>query len=249
MTDTPSDVSSDARRILGLLDLTDLGDSCTVDDVESLCRRAVTPHGSVAAVCIWPRFVRTAVEQLADTGVRVATVVNFPTGDEMVDAVVSSTRQALDDGADEIDLVLPYRAFLAGDSKRVVAMLDGVREVVPASKHLKVILETGELVTDHHVMDAARIAIAHGADFVKTSTGKTEVSATPHAVRSILEVIAESDRPVGLKPSGGIRTLAAAREYLKLADDVMGPSWATSETFRFGASGLLDAVLEALGSN
>lgn len=238
-----------ARRSLALLDLTDLGDSCVDDDVIALCDRAVSPHGAVAAVCVWPRFVTTAARQLSGSGVRVATVVDFPTGDEPVDRVVDQTRVAIDDGADEIDLVLPYRAFLAGDMQRVESMLDAVRAVVPSSRLVKVILETGELGDDHNVMAAARMAIAHGADFVKTSTGKSSVSATPRAVQSMLEVIAEADRPIGIKPSGGIRTLTDAAEYLDLADRIMGPSWVTPQTFRFGASGLLDAILDALATD
>lgn len=238
-----------ARRSLALLDLTDLGDSCVDDDVIELCERAVSRHGSVAAVCVWPRFVTTAVRKLSGSGVRIATVVDFPSGDEPVDRVVDQTSSAIVDGADEIDLVLPYRAFLSGDMQRVTSMIDAVRSAVPSSGVLKVILETGELGDDHNIVTAARTAIAHGADFVKTSTGKSPVSATPHAVQLMLEVIAESDRPVGIKPSGGIRTLSDAAVYLDLADRIMGSSWVTPQTFRFGASGLLDAILDVLEAN
>ena len=107
-----------AHRALAVLDLTELGDAATVDDVTSLCAKAHGPHGSTAAVCVWPRHVAHAVEQLWGTNVRIATVVNFPSGDEPVDAVVAQTRQALADGADEVDLVLPYRALVAGDTDR-----------------------------------------------------------------------------------------------------------------------------------
>ena len=241
-----TDEASLARRALALIDLTDLNDGCTDDDVRRLCARAVTPFGPVAAVCVWPRFVRTAKHELASTAVKVATVVDFPSGDEPIDQVVSTTERAIVDGADEIDVVLPYRALLAGDEERVVAMLRAVRAAVPAPRHLKVILETGELVGLDHVERAARLAIDHGADFVKTSTGKSKVSATPDAVRVMLQVISASDRPVGIKPSGGIRTVADAAVYLRLADEIMGPAWATPDTFRFGASGLLDAVLAAI---
>ncbi len=241
-----TDEASLARRALALIDLTDLNEGCTDDDVRRLCARAITPHGSVAAVCVWPRFVRTAVGELASTAVKVATVVNFPSGDEPIDQVVATTERAIVDGAGEIDLVLPYRALLAGDEEHVVAMLRAVRAAVPAPRHLKVILETGELVGLDRVERASRLAIDHGADFVKTSTGKSKVSATPDAVRVMLQVIAESARPIGIKPSGGIRTVADASAYLRLADEIIGPAWATPETFRFGASGLLDAVLAAI---
>lgn len=241
-----NDESSIARRALSLLDLTDLGEGCTDDDVRRLCSRAVTPFGAVAAVCVWPRFVHTAVVALAGSGVKVATVVNFPSGDESLDDVVAATRSALADGADEIDLVLPYRAFLAGDTERVASVLDGVRAAVVGPRCLKVILETGELVTTERIEAAARVAIDHGADFVKTSTGKTATSATPTAAAAMLRVIADSERPVGIKPSGGIRTVSDAATYLQLADRAMGESWATPDTFRFGASGLLDAILAVL---
>lgn len=241
-----TDESSIARRALALLDLTDLSDDCSVVDVRRLCERAVTAHGSVAAVCVWPRFVREASEILRGSPVEVATVVNFPTGDEGVADVVATTRIAIEDGADEIDLVMPYRALSVGDEDVVVTMLDAVREVVNTPRLLKVILETGELGTPESVARAARLAIDHGADFVKTSTGKSKVSATPEAVSTMLREIAATRRPVGIKPSGGIRTVSDAATYLRLADEIMGDGWATPRTFRFGASGLLDAILEVL---
>lgn len=235
-----TDAAARARRILSLLDLTNLQDDCTDDDVIALCRRAQGPHGHTAAVCVWPRFVVTARHALAGSDVSVATVVNFPHGGTDVDAVLAETTRCLDDGADEIDCVLPYRSMRDGDETTVADVLTSVHRSVEGRAHLKVILETGELVSKDLVTRAARLAIAHGADFIKTSTGKTPVSATPDAVRWMLEVIASTDRAVGIKPSGGIRTLADASIYLDLADEIMGPSWATPSTFRFGASGLLD---------
>ena len=247
----PHSPAQTARRALALLDLTELGDTATIEHVDELCRRAVGPHGSVAAVCVWPRHVARATERLWGTNVRVATVVNFPFGDQPVHEVVTATAQALADGADEIDLVLPYRALMAGDLSQPTAMLDFVRAAVPADSHLlKVILETGELVEPELIDRAARLAIEHGADFVKTSTGKTPRSATLEATAIMLRVIRDAGgstgRRVGLKPSGGIRTVADAAAYLQQADDVMGADWATPSTFRFGASGLLDALIAAL---
>ena len=244
MASSHSDVA-DARRALGLLDLTELGDSATPDDVASLCARAVGPAGNVAAVCVWPRFVSQSVQALAGTGVRVATVVNFPTGDEPLDAVIAQTRTALADGADEIDLVLPYRALLAGHGDTASAMVTAVRSAVPAdNRHLlKVILETGELVEVAIIDRAARMAIRCGADFIKTSTGKTSISATTEATEVMLDAIRDLDPLVGLKPSGGIRSLADAQMYLAQADRIMGPTWISPATFRFGASGLLTALV------
>ena len=241
------DPASTARRAITLLDLTELGDEATDDEVTALCAKAHGPHGSTAAVCVWPRHVAHAVELLWGTNVRVATVVNFPSGDEPVEDVVAMTRQALADGADEIDLVLPYRAFLAGDTAAAAAMVDAVRAEVPADSHvLKVILETGELVQPAAVHGAAQLAVDHGADFIKTSTGKTPQSATLEATAIMLSVIQQTGRPVGLKPSGGIRTLADATHYITQADDLMGDGWAAPSTFRFGASGLLTALIAAV---
>ena len=236
-----------AARVRGLIDLTNLDATCTADTIEQLCRRAVQLQPAVPAVCVWPAFVAQAADALRGSGVRVATVVNFPSGDEPQAVTVALTRVALHDGADEIDLVLPYRAFLAGDVAAAEAMVRAVRAVVVAPARLKVILESGEYPDLGAVRAAAQLAIGAGADFVKTSTGKTAHSAALDAVQVMLEAIAASGEPVGIKPSGGIRSLADAVAYLQLADDVMGPQWATAATFRFGASGLLDAVDAVLG--
>lgn len=246
--------SSVAARVIGLIDLTNLSDDCSENDVVELCSRAHGPHGNVAAVCVWPRFVSRAVRELTATDVRVATVVNFPHGRDSVDQVVDSAKRCVADGADEIDLVIPYEKFRdssddEGD-RAVVHMVAKVKESLPENRLLKVILETGELRDRDLVDRAARLAVASGADFIKTSTGKTPVSATPEAVETMLSVLRESpriDRRVGIKPSGGIRTVDEAARYLAMADRIMGPDWATPETFRFGASGLLDAVESDLG--
>lgn len=237
-----------AQRALGLVDLTNLDDDATVADIEGLCARATGPHGSVAAVCVWPRFVPVAKRALHGTTVRVATVTNFPTGAEPLANVVAQTRAAVADGADEIDVVLPYGAFASGDTATAAELLDAVRIEVPRDgiHLLKVILETGELADAALIDAASRLAIARRADFVKTSTGKTPVSASLAATEVMLTVIREVDRRVGLKPSGGIRTLADAAAYLAQADAMMGPEWVSWRTFRFGASGLLTALLSEL---
>ncbi|MEO1056710.1 MAG: deoxyribose-phosphate aldolase [Actinomycetota bacterium] len=233
-----------AARAIALIDLTDLDDGHSPDGIDDLCARAAA-HGT-AAVCVWPEFVARCAAALASTGVRVATVVNFPSGDESVDAVAELTARALADGADDIDVVLPYRAFIAGDRERPAGVLDAVRAAVAAPAIVKVILESGELTEPGQVMRAAQFAVDHGADFVKTSTGKTASGASPDAARAMLEVIAAAaaqGRQVGLKPSGGIRTVDDAATYLGLADKVMGAAWVSPSTFRFGASGLLTTLV------
>ncbi len=236
-----------AARALGLIDLTDLGDHCTPEAIRALCDRADGPFGRTAAVCIWPAFVAQAAVLLRHSSIAVATVVNFPGGSDDIDATIAETSTALADGADEIDMVLPYHSYLAGDIEIAARMLAAVRTTVERPRRLKVILETGLYPDQNHVAAATRLAILHGADFVKTSTGKTSVSATPQAVETMLGEILASGLPVGVKPSGGIRTFDDAELYLHMADRVMGSDWATAGTFRFGASGLLDALESVLG--
>lgn len=242
-----SDAAASARRMIGMIDLTDLADDRSGANIDALCARAAV-HGT-AAVCIWPEHVARCAVELEGTRVRIATVVNFPSGDEPTDDVVRQVAESLEAGANEIDVVMPYRALLADDRQRVTSLLEAARDAT-GDDVLKVILETGELVVLDTIRTAARLAIDHGADFVKTSTGKTPVSATPDAVRAMLEVLrGESGaRTVGIKPSGGIRTFDDALGYLATADDVMGAAWPTPSTFRFGASGLLDVLLDVIGS-
>jgi deoxyribose-phosphate aldolase len=235
----------DAIRALRLLDLTDLSDDADEAGLEALCERAMMTPGPVAAICIWPQFVARARLLLGDGPVRLATVVNFPEGGTPILPVLNETERALAAGADELDLVMPWAAFIAGYETSTRAMIQLVKQHC-GERRLKVILETGEYRNLDQVRAAAAAAIESGADFIKTSTGKTERSATPEAVRAMLEVIRDADRPIGLKPSGGIRTLADARAYLALADEIMGPDWASPQSFRFGASGLHRVLLDAI---
>jgi len=241
-----SDEAVLARRLIGLLDLTNLELSCGPTDIKALCARAVGPHGPVAAVCVWPQHTGEVDRSLADTPVRIATVMNFPSGDGDLEAVLSDMEEALGDGADEIDLVFPYRDFLAGEEEAALEMVREARGLLQGNQRLKVILETGALPDLAAVSRASGLAIAAGADFLKTSTGKIAVSATPEASRAMLEAIRASGRPVGFKAAGGIRTLADATLYLALAETVMGPGWATPETFRIGASSLHAALVAAI---
>jgi deoxyribose-phosphate aldolase len=240
-----SDVQT-AQRALRSLDLTDLTETCTDQAIDALCKKALDPRGPVAAVCVWPQFVKRAQESLKGSSVRIATVVNFPAGGEDVGRVTDDVQEALSDGANEIDLVLPYGAVRRGDLAAATEMVEAVRELVDGDRLLKVILETGELKDAALIETASRIAIESGADFIKTSTGKTPVSATPEAAEIMLNAIKASGKPVGLKPSGGIRTVADAKVYLDLADRILGQGWATPRTFRIGASSVYDALIAAI---
>lgn len=234
-----------AARALALLDLTDLSDQASEAGTLQLCARAVATPGPVAAICIWPRFVGVARQTLRDSAVQIATVVNFPAGGSKCSLVAGDIAEALSDGADEIDLVLPWKAFLDGDSEIAREMVAAAKDQC-GDKLLKVILETGEYPSLGKVKAASELAIAAGADFIKTSTGKTAHSASLPAVETMLGVIKAAKRPVGIKPSGGIRTLADASAYLALADQVMGPDWAKPSSFRFGASGLHQVLVDII---
>lgn len=251
-----------ARRAIGLLDLTTLEADDTEERVASLCRRALTPLGPVAAVCVWPRFVpaaaaalRAAAEDHAPGGrpVRVATVVNFPAGDADPAAVAAETTAAIAAGADEVDVVFPYVPFLDGGRAGPRAVLDACRQACGDAVPMKVILETGRF-PDAGLLDrAAREAIAAGAAFLKTSTGKLQPAATPEAAAVLAGAIhasgaAAGPKSVGLKVSGGVRDAAAAARYLQVAEHILGPGWAHPDTFRFGASALLEALLTAAGT-
>jgi len=237
-----------ARKALSLLDLTDLTDTCDAAAIEKLCAQAQTPFGTTAAICIWPRFVAQARSILGKGhAVKIATVVNFPAGDLTVAEVIAETKQAIADGADEIDLVIPYRDFIAGDEGAVTEMVEAVKAACTPPVRLKTILETGELKDPALIREASDLAIAAGADFIKTSTGKVAVNATLPAAEIMLNAIKSSGKPVGFKPAGGVRTVGDAADYLALAAKILGEGWATPKTFRFGASGLLGDILSVLG--
>lgn len=238
---------SDAGRILPLIDLTSLNDDDDAAAIERLCGDAVTPHGSVAAVCLYARFVPQARGLLEGTGVRIATVANFPQGDCDVGKAAAETEAAVAAGADEVDVVLPFQAWLAGERAEARDLVAACKAACGERARLKVILETAALGSPANVAEATRDAIAAGADFVKTSTGKGAGGATLEAAEAILSEIRETGGDVGFKASGGIRSVAEAAGYLALAERILGADWPTPERFRFGASSLLGDVLRQLG--
>jgi len=234
-----------ARRAISLLDLTNLNDDCDPAAITDLCARAQTPFGPVAAICIWPQFVAQAKAELEGSGLRIATVVNFPSGVEPHGEVIELTQQAVADGADDIDMVIPWSLLLEGHPEQIAPSVARVKAAAGAAT-VKAILETGMLEDEAHIRTACKAALAGGADFLKTSTGKVPVNATPWSARILLEEIAAADRPVGFKPAGGVRSTQDAQIYLDLADEIMGGDWATPETFRFGASSVLAALIATL---
>jgi deoxyribose-phosphate aldolase len=232
-----------AARALPLLDLTSLNEVDSDADIERLCRRT-TSYGT-AAVCSWPRFVPLAKSLLRGSGVRLATVANFPHGSDDIARAAEECAAAAADGADEVDVVAPVAAIREGDIGMVTELVTACRAAAPETT-LKVVLETGVLGEPSLIAGAARAAVMAGCDFLKTSTGKTDVGAILEAAAVMLAVIEEADGRVGFKAAGGIRTAAQAASYLYLAEHLIDPSWASPRTFRFGASSLLDDLLRAL---
>ncbi|RQP21517.1 deoxyribose-phosphate aldolase [Piscinibacter terrae] len=237
-----------ARLALRCLDLTSLKDDDSEASITALARRANTPHGAPAALCVYPQFVSAALRALAEQGlgdVKVATVVNFPRGESSADEVVQQTRDALASGAHEIDLVFPWRALLAADRQAGRDLVARCKQAC-GDATLKVILETGELRASWHIRDASDIALAAGADFLKTSTGKVPVNATPEAAAVMLDVIHQHGGRAGLKIAGGLSTLADVKQYLALAARTYGEQGLSPGTLRFGASSLLPVLLAAI---
>src|SRR6187402_857243 len=236
-----------------MMDLTTLEGADTPGKVAALCSKAMRADPSdltvppVAAVCIYPNLVPIALERVEGSGVRVASVATaFPSGQSPLEIKVEEAARVAEMGADEIDMVIDRGAFLAGDYAKVY---DEVRRVKEAcgDAHLKVILETGELGTYDNVRRASLLAIAAGADFIKTSTGKIQPAATLPVALCMMEVVrdvhAETGHKVGVKTAGGIRTSKQAVQYLVTLYETLGPEWMTPDLYRFGASSLLNDVL------
>lgn len=249
LDDAPFSPAEAARLALQCLDLTSLRDDDDAQSIRALAARAATPHGAPAALCIYPAWLGIAREALDQQGlgaVRLATVVDFPRGGGDPSAVAAEADAALAAGADEIDLVFPWRALQAGNTTAGARMVAALRRACGAGVPLKVILETGELVDPTLIDRASRSALAEGADFLKTSTGKASRHASPAAVAVMLAAIADTGTRAGLKVAGGVAGLAEVQTYLALAAPVYGRDRLGPATLRFGASSLLPALLAVL---
>ena len=236
-----------------MMDLTTLEGADTPGKIAALCSKAIRPDPvdrtvpSVAAVCVYPNLVPYAKERLEGSGVKVASVATgFPSGQYPTEIKLEDVRAAVELGADEIDMVIDRGAFLSGRYAKVYDEIVRVKETCGVA-HLKVILETGELGTYDNVRRASLLAMAAGADFIKTSTGKLPLAATLPVALVMLEAIRdvhdETGRVVGFKPAGGIRVAKQAVQHLVLVHETLGPDWMTPDLHRFGASSLLNDVL------
>ncbi|WP_426247082.1 deoxyribose-phosphate aldolase [Nocardioides sp. LHG3406-4] len=243
---------------IGMVDLTTLEGMDTPGKVRALAAKAMRPDPAdpscpaAAAVCVYPDMVATAKQVLGDSGVHVAAVATaFPSGRAALDIKLADTRDAVEAGADEIDMVIDRGAFLSGRYLQVFEEIVATREACAraggGSAHLKVIFETGELQTYDNVRRVSWLAMMAGAHFIKTSTGKVQPAATLPVTLVMLEAVRDfreaTGQMVGVKPAGGIRTSKDAIKYLVMVNEIAGPEWLTSQWFRFGASTLLNDLL------
>ena len=243
-----------ARQVFTCIDNTTLNSTDTAAGVEDFCRRTlemrIEGDKKVAAVCVYPRFVSIAARVLQGSGVKVASVAGaFPHGQLPIDLKVAEVRHAVGDGADEVDIVINRGLLLAGEDKAVVDEVAAMKEAC-GKRTLKVILETGELPSPTLIRRAAQAAIAGGADFIKTSTGKIATGATLEAAETMLEVIAENvkinKKTIGFKAAGGIRKPEDALAYAELTKKIMGEGFVNNQTFRIGASSLTESMFSLL---
>lgn len=241
---------------LNMIDLTTLEGKDTEGKVKQLCYKAQHLHDAypglptVAAICVYPSMVKTAKMALGDSGIKVASVSTaFPSGQAPRDVKIRDTKYAVQNGADEIDMVISRGKFLEGEYNFVFDEIAAVKEACGAAR-LKVILETGELVTYDKVRKASDIAMYAGADFIKTSTGKISPAATMPVTLVMLEAIRDfyykTGKKIAMKPAGGISKSKLALHYLVMLNEVLGEDWMNNEWFRFGASSLANDILMQL---
>lgn len=244
------------KLALSMIDLTTLEGKDTPGKVKQLCYKALHLHDRmeglphVAAVCVYPTYVGLAKKELEGTGINVASVATaFPSGQSNQEAKLSDTRYAVEQGADEIDMVISRGEFLAGHYDFVFDEIARIKEAC-GEAHLKVILETGELDTLDNVRKASELAMHAGADFIKTSTGKIQPAATLPVTYVMLDAIKDfykkTGKMIGMKPAGGISTSKIALQYLVMLNEVLGHRWMNKDYFRFGASSLANDILMQL---
>ncbi len=238
------------NKAISLVDLTSLNNNDSHKTITSLCDKAKSPKGNVAAVCIYPKFIKTArnhLDILELNQIKIATVCNFPQGNNKLTTVLTEIETAINLGANEIDVVIPYNKLIANkDTKTPYKLLRAAKEICGSTIKLKSIIESGMLQHNSLITDATYLSIDAGADFIKTSTGKVLNNASLASAETILNAIKKYSNYVGFKASGGIKFAEEAIMYLKLAENIMGKNWISVDTFRFGASSLLDSLVKPL---
>lgn len=230
-------------ELISLIDATNLDDHGTEENILDLCKLVKSAPTHVGSICVYPQWITTVKEYFANRPVAITTVINFPKSTLDSDTMQNDIKNAIAMGASEIDIVFPYETF---DPQQPQTTIDFLQSAKIACGHhvLKVIIESGEAPSLEWIETATQCVVASGADFVKTSTGKTPTGATIDAVRTIAYTLHEAGRPCGLKISGGVRTIEQANAYKQLVESILSPSFITPEWFRFGASSLLKSCIE-----
>lgn len=244
------------KKIISLIDLTTLDGNDTPERIKKICQKAkkihfVYEYPHVAAVCVYPSLVSVAKEELEDSPIKVASVVTyFPSGQAPLSVKINDIKMAIDEGADEIDMVINRNAFLSGKYEEIENEIKMALELCPKNVKLKAILEVGELETLDKVRKAADIALKAGAHFIKTSTGKIQPAASLHSVFvmccAIKDFLQKTKEKRGIKPAGGISSAKSAIQYFLLVKETLGDEWLSPDYFRIGASKLLNDILMQL---
>ena len=236
--------SESVLALIPYLDLTSLNPTDSEDTILRLCQQAQTSYGQVAAICIWPKFVALAADLLKNTAIHIATVCNFPEGSQAPQQIYQEIEHAIRAGVHEIDMVIPYQAYVMGNSQAALELVKAAKDLCGQTICLKVILETGYWEDTCLLYDASQAIIAAGADFLKTSTGKIARGASPEAAWVLLHAIKANNPQVGFKAAGGVKDIQSALLYRSIAAQILGSEWVTPQHFRIGASQLLTHILE-----
>jgi deoxyribose-phosphate aldolase len=241
------------KKVYSLIDLTSLSERDNIESISRLCEKvnlqeeAYPSMPAVAAICIYPDLVAVVKEKLENPLVSIASVGGgFPASQTYTNIKIMEIEQAIEQGAEEVDVVMPVGKFLMDDLEYVEHEIQIIKQRI-GTIHLKVILETGSLAELHLIRKAALLCISAGADFIKTSTGKIHTGATPEAVvvmcQAILDYYRRTGKKIGIKPAGGISDAETALLYWTIVEDILGEDWLNSERFRIGASGLANRLL------
>ena len=242
---------NDLKKILGVIDLTNLDYNCEVDDIINLKKKALNPYKFVASCCVWPKFLSLLKKDLEFEGIKLCTVLNFPNGELKFKDIKSEIEMTINEGVDEIDFVIPYNSVLKNDFKPLEEIILSFKNCDIINKnniYLKAIIETGELRSEKLISKTSSFLAKNNINFIKTSTGKVKINATPKSAEIILKIIKslKKENIVGLKVSGGIKTINQAMIYMDLYKKILGQKCISKRFFRIGTSSLFDIVVNEI---
>ena len=238
--------SQNFLNLINLIDATCLDDHATQENIIQLCQLVQSAPTRVASICVYPTWISVVKNYFIDNPQTITTVINFPKVTHDTQTMQKQITTAIKSGADEIDIVFPYETFDSNKPQATIDFLHGAKKAC-GDHILKVIIESGQASSINWIEKATHCVVESGADFVKTSTGKTPIGATPEAVKAIAYALQEADRPCGLKISGGVRTIEQAATYIQIVESILGKSFITPSWLRFGASSLLETCIQHIG--